>query len=551
MAGKFRREARVHAAMRWLLLALFVVPVGARAQDPARSYDRPEQPADSVALKELILSLQTEVRSLSSELQKVRSEQAATRSEVGELRRELNASTVNTAAPGKTSVPEVSNAVAVPAPTSSSSVQSSSSQFPTTPGNTSDYAAGDVVSRLQEDLQLANSKITEQSQTKVESGSKYRLRLSGIVLLNLFTSKGLVDNLDFPQFATPPESPMLDSKYAFGGTLRQSQIRLQTFGPDIAGAHTSADLKFDFAGGSPAAPNGANLGVARLRTGTVRFDWTNTSIIAGQDFLFFAPLVPTSLESLAIPALSYSGNLWGWTPQVRIEHRFVLSGSSKILVQAGILDSLSGDVPSSEYVRTPTWGEQSGQPAYAGRVSWSREVHSQELTIGAAGYFGRQSWGFGRNVNSWAGAVDAALPLSRQFEFTAEFYRGDAIGGLGGGVGQTVLWMGSFMDPSTTIHGLDTIGGWAQLKFKPTAKFQVNGALGIDSPFASELRKFGGNPYFETYFFSRNFTPFVNFLYQPRSDVVFSTEYRRLSTTVLDAGRNSANQVNFSIGYLF
>jgi len=545
MRCKFLRDATVHAAVRCALFVLVVVPVGTRAQEAARAYGQPAQPTDSAALKDLITMLQSEVRDLNTQLQKVRVEQAATRSEVGELRRELMASGAKLPSSGDAATSEAKVATTSPSAMSTST----SNVSPGAQANT-DYPE-DVVSQLQEDLQLANSKINEQSQTKVESGSKYRLRFSGIVLLNLFSSTGMVDNLDFPQFATPPESPAIDSTHAFGGTLRQSQIRVQTFGPDIAGAHTSADLKFDFAGGFPASPNGSLMGLARLRTGTVRFDWTNTSIVAGQDFLFFAPLVPTSLASLAIPALSYSGNLWGWTPQVRVEHSIAISESSKVLVQAGILDSLSGDTPQTEYGRNPTWAEESGQPAYAGRISWSHMIKGQEFTIGSGGYFGRQSWGFGRIVNGWAATADLSLPLGSEFELTAEFFRGNAIGGLGGGIGQTTVWQGSFINPATTIHGLDSEGGWAQLKFKPTTKFQVNAALGIDNPFAGELREYGGNPYYYGYFLSRNFTPFVNFIYQPRSDVVFSTEYRRLKTSLLDAPPQVANQVSFSVGYLF
>ena len=48
---------------------------------------------------------------------------------------------------------------------------------------------------------MMEGKINDQYQTKVESGSKYRLRLSGLVLLNLFENRGTVDNLDFPELA--------------------------------------------------------------------------------------------------------------------------------------------------------------------------------------------------------------------------------------------------------------------------------------------------------------------------------------------------------------
>jgi hypothetical protein len=289
----------------------------------------------------------------------------------------------------------------------------------------------------------------------------------------------------------------------------------------------------------------------RLRTGTVRFDWPKTSLVAGQDSLFFAPLRPTSIATMAIPALAYSGNLWSWTPQIRVEHKFAVSESASVLVQGGILDSLSGEIPPSEYYRYPSWGESSGQPAYAARVAWTKGIHGQNLTLGAGGYYGRQSWGFGRTVDGWAGTIDVTVPLGRLFEFTSEFYRGRAIGGLGGGIGQSVIWNGSLVNPATQVYGLNSVGGWAQLKYKATSKLQFNGAFGQDNPYAPELREYGGNTTFYPVPLSKNQSGFVNFIYQARSDLVFSLEYRRLKTFTLDSTANSANLVNLSVGYIF
>ena len=357
---------------------------------------------------------------------------------------------------------------------------------PPTSGDTSGQRGEEQLSNLEEALQLANQKINEQSQTKVESGSKYRLRLSGIVLLNLFSNRGAVENQDFPEFATVRHP--LESGATFGGSLRQSQISLQTFGPDIAGAHTSADLRLDFAGGFPSTSNGTAMGIVRLRTGTVRFDWSKTSIVAGQDQMFFLPLSPTSLASLAAPALSYSGNLWAWSPQVRIEHRVVISDSSNLLLQAGILDPVSGEDVEASFDRLPTHGEQSGQPAYAARVAWSDRVFGQQMTVGIGGYYGRQNWGLGRTIDGWIGSTDLTLPLGKLFAFRGEFYRGRAVGGFGGAIGQSVFWNGQFSNADTAVHGLDSMGGWVQLKFKPKPKLEVNAAFGDDSPFSSELR---------------------------------------------------------------
>jgi len=288
----------------------------------------------------------------------------------------------------------------------------------------------------------------------------------------------------------------------------------------------------------------------RIRTGTVRFDWLKTSIVVGQDQMFFLPLSPTSLASLAAPALSYSGNLWAWSPQIRIEHHVAISDSSSLLLQAGILDSVSGENVEASFDRVATHGEQSGQPAYAARVAWSENVLGQQMTVGIGGYYGRQSWGLGRTIEGWIGSTDLNLPLGKLFAFRGEFYRGRAVGGFGGAVGQSVFWNGPFGNSDTAVHPLDSMGGWVQLKFKPNAKFEVNAAFGNDSPFASELRS-NVSPSKSISLLSKNLSPFINFIYQPRSDVVFSTEYRHLKTFVLDSNPNSANLINFAIGYIF
>jgi hypothetical protein len=485
---------------------------------------------DLTTVASLLHQLQTEVRDLKVQVKDLTIQQESARAESAELRKEL----------------EQTRSRLVAKSDSADSVASERVVSDTTSGQTS---TEERITKLEEDLQLADAKVTEQNQTKVESASKYRILLSGIVLFNTYGERGSVDNADFPQLAIP--RGLLSSAGSFGASVRQSQIGIQAFGPTIAGARTSADIQFDFAGGFPEAQNGASFGIMRLRTGTIRFDWTNTSLVGGQDSLFFAPLSPTSIATLGIPAMAYAGNLWSWTPQVRVEHKFNLSDSSSFAIQGGILDNLTGDTPPSLYERYPSWGEYSGQPAYATRLSWTQRVHEQDLTIGAGGYYSHQLWGFSRSVDGWAGTMDLKLPLGRMFEFTSQFYRGRAVGGIGGAIGESVLWNGSLSDPNTQVHGLQSMGGWAQLKYKATPKLQFNGAFGQDNPFSSDLRNFGGNGGYYGVLFSRNQSALANFIYQPRSDFMFSLEYRRLKTFLLDSNPNTANVVNFSLGYIF
>src|SRR5271166_1975422 len=227
------------------------------------------QNVDLAAIGTLLRQLETEVQTLKLQVKdlKVQQESAQAeslglRNELEETRSQLIALTTSPAGSG------VSPLVAGTSPAQS--------------------ITEDRIARLEEDLQLADAKIAEQSQTKVESGSKYRVRLTGIVLFNTYGIRGYADNTDFPQLVLPADP--LASGGSFGASIRQSQIGIQAFGPTIAGARTSGDLQFDFAGGFPETPNGVTFGIMRLRTGTIRFDWPSTSVVAGQDSLFFAPL---------------------------------------------------------------------------------------------------------------------------------------------------------------------------------------------------------------------------------------------------------------------
>ena len=468
------------------------------------------QPSD--AMTDAVRELQAEVRELRTAVVELRSEAGQYRAETEQLRNELQA----TQAASATAAP---NGV--------------------TP-------LEERVSSLEESSQLLSSKVDDQYQTKVEAASKYRVRLSGIVLLNLFSNHGRMDSQETPTWAIPYIPNV--SGQTLGASLRQSEIGLEVFGPRLAGARTSGNLQFDFSGGSPNTPNGVNLGLVRMRVASIRMDWKDTSLVAGQDNTFFSPLSPTSFASLAIPAFSYAGNLWGWIPQVRLEHRFNLSEGQSVVLQGGILDNVTGELPSA-FAPFAQAGQSSGQPAYAGRAAWTRNVFGMPLTLGAAGYYSRQTWSMNQNVDGWAAMTDWSVPLARRVSLTGEFYRGRAIGGLGGAVGRSVLFSGN-PSPQGQVRALNSVGGWSQLKVIATSKLEFNGAFGVDNPYASDVRGFSLSPGFPAPLL-QNRSSLVNVIYRPRSDLLLSGEYRHLRTFDIDAGSPTADQVNLMMGILF
>ncbi len=399
-----------------------------------------------------------------------------------------------------------------------------------------------------EDRQVLNAKIDDQYQTKVESGSKYRFRLSGLALMNVFSTKGAVDSLDVPRIARLASSG--DSNGSFGATARQSQISLQLTGPEWGGAKATGDLAFDFFGGFPSNPEGVTSGLARLRTAKLTLDWPKTSIVVGQDTPFFSPLSPSSLASLAYPALASSGNLWTWTPQVYVEHRAAVSDLTKVILQGGVLDPLTGELPV-EYNIVPNAGNRSRIPAFAARIAWQHKVDDRFASIGAGAYYSRQNWGFDQLVNAWAATVDWELPLGRWFSLSGEGYRGRAIGGLGGGVSGSVLFRTVAVNGVTAVLPLNSVGGWSQLKFKPLEKIEFNAAFGTDVPFRAGLRQFLTDRGIQGFPSSRNMSGFLNLIYQPRSNLLFSVEYRRLWTSGFYDPAQNADHLSLSSGILF
>jgi hypothetical protein len=460
---------------------------------------------DSQRNNDAIESLRAQIQELKSGFEQVKSDLAASRRESDELRRQVQALRERMGAPAETAAIEAR------------------------------------MTALEEQEGLTAGKVDDQYQSKVQSGSRYQLRLSGMVLFNAATTRGAVDHLDVPAVAESVNPG--DSRGSSGASLRQSQIGMDVLGPDFLGAKLRGDIHFDFFGGFPSSTEGVTAGLLRLRTGGVSLDWKNTTLVAGQESPFFSPLSPTSLVSTAYPAFSSAGNLWTWTPQVFVEHRIAASDESRFSFRAGVLDALTGELPASEYRRLPTSGERSRTPALAARVGWQRNG-SDQLAFGIGTYLARQDWTANQSTNAWAVTADWNVPFGRWFRWSGEAYRGTAIGGLGGSPNASVLsWAPT---PSEVlIIPIVSTGGWSQLKFQPSLRWQFNAAFGQDYSSGDRLdRSF--DPYVR-----RNATSLFNFIYQARANLLLSAEYRHFYTLRSVGDGVTADHVSVGAGILF
>jgi hypothetical protein len=405
----------------------------------------------------------------------------------------------------------------------------------------------DRVAAVEEQQAMLQSQIAQAEQKKVETASKYPIRLTGLILMNAAYTRGTVDSIDVPQLAF--SRPANASGGSISATFRQTILGVEANGPTLWGAKSSANVYADFFGGFPNADFGVNAGLVRLRTARIRLDWANTSLVAGQESPFFSPLSPTSLATLGLPALAWAGNLWAWTPQIRVERTMRFSGGSSVLLQGGVVDPIDYEVPISQSFRKASPGEQSRQPGYATRFAWSYPAKEDNpLSIGIGGFFSPQRYSFDRRVDAWAATTDMQVPLGRKFEFSGELYRGKAVGGLGGGQFNSTVSNGNLALASTSIAGLNSVGAWGQLKYRASSRLEFNGAIGHDNPFASDLERFPSNL---NPTFARNQTSFVNCIFTPEESLLLSLELRHIQSYPITGRGNTADQLNLALGYKF
>jgi uncharacterized coiled-coil protein SlyX len=391
---------------------------------------------------------------------------------------------------------------------------------------------------LQERQAIQESQIATLDQSKVGSESKYPVKIHGLILLNGFINTSQVDSAVTPVVAIPGSG-------STGVSLRQTIFGVSARGPTLAGATSHADLDIDFFGSSTGQTTYADVGgVLRLRTAHASLDWPHSQAFFALDRPIISPNVPTSLAELAVPALAWSGNLWTWSPQVGFSHTLPLGGTNRLSFAAALMD-----VPDSPVIASTTssisQSERSRWPGTELHIGFLGKEDNTGLALGVGGYFSPHKNSSGTSYNAWAGTLDLRLPLPKGLEFTGSFYRGLALGDLGGGAYKDYIFL------TTGSIPLDDVGGWAQLKERATSRLEFNTAYGIDNSFASETRRYVGT-YPTSYLnLARNQTFFANAIYSPSAYLLLSFEFRHIWSAPITGATANSNILGVAAGYKF
>ena len=366
----------------------------------------------------------------------------------------------------------------------------------------------------------------------------------GIAYFNAFSNSAAVNNGDVPLFAAA------SGPGHTGMSARQSRLGLRVTGATAGSAKVTAVVEGDFFGGYPAVGIGDNMGVFRLRLANARLDWAKGSLVAGQDWMIFAPVNPQSLSSAGIPLFAAGGNLWARLPQVRGEWK-----TKRVLLQGGLLAPQTGDFNSAFFYQ-PGSGALSETPFVQGRAALTLANFAESKKVAAIGVSGH--WGqarvltpVDRTLDSNGIALDFVLPFGSMLTVQGEAFTGTNLGGFQGGVFQGLVMDGAVVGPGGTPvldgpRALDSAGGWVQVLVALTSTVTVHGGFGTDDPDDADF-------FTVTRRESRleNTAISLGFQHKASAHISWGLEYRTLDTTYLIAGEKDAGHVNAAFTFTF
>jgi len=347
----------------------------------------------------------------------------------------------------------------------------------------------------------------------------------GEVLMTAGSNDANFNIEDLPMIASKQGSDATGGDKNFYATARQTRVGLTLDPVDTLGGKLSGDFEFDLMGGEAPYANGAHFDLFRLRLAYGRIDWSNWAIEAGQDWTVFAPLNPTSLNEFGIPEFTATGNAWSRAPQIRVEGKTTNASGNNLLWQLAANDPNAGDQSTTAVVvaRQPGIGERGRMPAVESRIALVKSYKDRDYAVGFSGHYDREK-NYGTEgtrtvqtpLNSWGVALDFSLPITRILAFTGEAYEGNALGIYSVASGEAIGAVGT-----AGARGVNSRGGWAQMQFNWTKKWQTNLAYGIDQPDDAKLPV--GNR-------SRNQQYMANVIDRMTRNIALSLEYRRILT---------------------
>ncbi len=388
--------------------------------------------------------------------------------------------------------------------------------------------------------------------------SKFKLSIGGFVKLDYAYNSvnlGRSGSLAPGSGAIPKAGSTSGNQDQSIFTARQSRFWLKVAGPTFMGAKTNALIEADFYGDPSAAAESPQL---RMRQAWGSVDWTNTSVLFGQAYDIFGPMVASTIDFRSGASFGTPNN--PRVPQIRLTQKVDLIPGNSLKLVLGVQD------PNQNANNNSAASAGFGAAVnVAGQAMWISNalgvapgyygLPMNSLTAGVFGLYGSQKTDTtvgDKSVDSWGYGFYTFVPILKSKDghsrtMTMSF-EGQAY--MAANMAFNSATSGTYVGSSTDPKPARGYGLGGQVIFYPTQD------LGITAGYLRRNAYNYGDYAAITDFQKYNTNIYANVAYDLNAAVRVAAEYEYLNThygnpAVNTSASGSANIARLAAFYFF
>lgn len=270
----------------------------------------------------------------------------------------------------------------------------------------------------------------------------------------------------------------------FNMTANESRFGMNVVGNNYQNVKVTGKLEFDLYAGVTGTAAVENNAMLQLRHAYFSVESGDFKLLAGQTWDLISPLNPATLN---YPVLWGCGNIGYRRPQVSLWYNMHPNQDMTVTMAGGFFRTIGSDV-------TPTFslglgetsdgsddGTDAGIPSFQGLLDIKHNFAKNGFVrVGVSGLWGQLKAETNLNnsetYESWGGVGHLMIAMPSGFGISGEAFMGNNLGSYFGGILNT-----------STIEGVEAIGGWGSLWIQPSDKVKFSGGYGLDDPKDEDL----------------------------------------------------------------
>lgn len=278
---------------------------------------------------------------------------------------------------------------------------------------------------------------------------KLTIQPYGFFKLDMSYDSDLMSVGNFARWATPNSGDAIPTTNI---TAKQSR-----FGLNINKGNISGKVEIDFYG----AGSTENKGAPMLRKAYAEAKFDGFSIRAGQDSDVISPLVPSTIN---YPVAWWAGDIGYRRPMLKL-----FGNLNSINWTLALARNIGGDL-NDDGIND---GSAGLLPELQGRLAFTL---LENYNLGFSGHFAQLDAVDEGKYESWSANLDLNIKFSSMISLSGEAFVGNNTARMLGGIGN-----------ASTVDGVETQGGWVNLKVKPNAKHSFSVGFSMDDPCDCDL----------------------------------------------------------------